>query len=120
MSQFSTTLYNAAYFAGLQIDGHRPHSFFIDRYPAGREATLNFPDIDLTWTNDTDVPVLIRTSTDNNSVAVSLYGDNGGRRVEAKAGAREPLRRRRLPGHRHARGPLRRRQDRRAAVHDAL
>jgi hypothetical protein len=91
VSQFSTTLYNAAYFAGLQIDGHRPHSFFIDRYPAGREATLNFPDIDMTWTNDTDTPVLIRTSTDNNSVAVSLYGDNGGRRVEAKTGDRMPV-----------------------------
>jgi vancomycin resistance protein YoaR len=91
VSQFSTTLYNAAYFAGLRIDGHRPHSFFIDRYPAGREATLNFPDIDMTWTNDTATPVLIRTSTDNNSVAVSLYGDNEGRRVTARAGDREPL-----------------------------
>ncbi len=91
VSQFSTTLYNAAYFAGLQIDGHRPHSFFIDRYPAGREATLNFPDIDLTWTNDTKTPVLIRASTDNNSVAVSLYGDNDGRRVSARAADREPL-----------------------------
>ena len=90
VSQFSTTLYNAAYFAGLQIDGHRPHSFFIDRYPAGREATLNFPDIDMTWTNDTDAPVLIRASTDDNSVAVSLYGDNGGRRVQARSGEREP------------------------------
>jgi vancomycin resistance protein YoaR len=91
VSQFSTTLYNAAYFAGLQIDGHTPHSFFIDRYPAGREATVNYPDIDMTWTNDTDAPVLIRTSTDNNSVAVSLYGDNGGRRVEATAADRDPL-----------------------------
>ena len=48
---------------------HRPHSFFIDRYPAGREATLNFPDIDLTWTNDTDAPVLIRTKTDEGAVS---------------------------------------------------
>ena len=91
VSQLSTTLYNAAYFAGLKLDSHQPHSFFIDRYPAGREATLNFPDIDLTWTNDTDTPVLIRASTDNNSVAVSLYGDNDGRRVRASSGAREPL-----------------------------
>lgn len=91
VSQFSTTLYNAAYFAGLRIDGHRPHSFFIDRYPAGREATLNFPDIDMTWTNDTQTPVLVRASTDANSVAVSLYGHNGGRRVSARAGDRDPL-----------------------------
>ncbi|MCO5316331.1 MAG: VanW family protein, partial [Solirubrobacterales bacterium] len=34
VSQFSTTTYNAAYFAGLQIDAHTPHSFYIDRYPA--------------------------------------------------------------------------------------
>ena len=44
----------------------------------------------MTWTNDTDAPVLIRASTDDNSVAVSLYGDNGGRRVQAKTGEREP------------------------------
>jgi vancomycin resistance protein YoaR len=91
VSQFSTTLYNAAYFAGLQIDGHRPHSFFIDRYPAGRESTLNFPDIDLTWTNDTRAPVLIRATTGDGSVTVSLYGDNSGRRVSAQNGEREPL-----------------------------
>lgn len=91
VSQFSTTLYNAVFFAGLQIDGHRPHSFFIDRYPAGREATLNYPDIDLTWTNDTDAPVLIRTKTDEGAVTVRLYGDNGGRRVRAETGEREPL-----------------------------
>ena len=91
VSQLSTTLYNAAYFAGLKLVSHRPHSFFIDRYPAGREATLNFPDIDLTWANDTDAPVLVRASTAADSVAVSLYGDNGGRRVRAENGEREPL-----------------------------
>ena len=90
VSQFSTTLYNAAYFAGLRLDGHRPHSFFIDRYPAGREATLNFPDIDLTWTNDSGAPVLIRTAAGTTSVTASLYGDNGGRRVRAQSGERTP------------------------------
>jgi len=91
VSQFSTTLYNAAYFAGLQLDSHRPHSFFIDRYPAGREATLNYPDIDLTFTNDTDAPVLIRTKTDEGAVTVRLYGDNGGRRVRAETGEPRPV-----------------------------
>jgi vancomycin resistance protein YoaR len=91
VSQLSTTLYNAAYFAGLRIDAHRPHSFFIDRYPAGREATLNYPDIDLTWTNDTAAAVLVRTSSDESSVTVSLYGDNGGRRVRARSGERVAL-----------------------------
>jgi vancomycin resistance protein YoaR len=90
VSQVSTTIYNAAYFAGLKLDSHTPHSFFIDRYPAGRESTLNYPDIDLLWTNDTDAPVLIRTATDDTSVTVSIYGDNGGRHVRAQSGEREP------------------------------
>ncbi|WP_259312462.1 VanW family protein [Capillimicrobium parvum] len=91
VSQFSTTMYNAAYFAGLRIDTHQPHSLFIDRYPAGRESTLNYPDIDLKWTNDTGVPVLVRASGDPASVTVSLYGDNGGRRVRAESAPREPV-----------------------------
>ena len=91
VSQFSTTMYNAAYFAGLQIDTHQPHSLFIDRYPAGRESTLNYPDIDLKWTNDTGVPVLVRATGDATSVTVSLYGDNGGRRVRAESARREPV-----------------------------
>lgn len=88
VSQFSTTLYNAAYFAGLQIDSHTPHSFYIDRYPAGREATLNYGSIDQLWTNDTDSPVVIRSSADDTSVTVSIYGDNGGRKVRAKTVSR--------------------------------
>lgn len=91
VSQFATTMYNAAYFAGLQIDAFRPHSLYIDRYPPGRESTLNFPDIDMAWTNDTSAPILIRTSYDDAGVTVTLYGDNGGRKVQAKAGDREPV-----------------------------
>lgn len=91
VSQVSTTLYNAVYFAGLQIDAHRPHSFYIDRYPPGREATLNFPDIDLRWTNDTPAPVLVRAATDETSVVVSLYGADTRRRVRARTGRRVPL-----------------------------
>jgi hypothetical protein len=88
VSQFSTTTYNAAYFAGLQIDLHAPHSFYIDRYPAGREATLNFGSIDLLWTNDTKTPVVVRSSASDTAVTVSIYGGNGGRRVRAETQSR--------------------------------
>lgn len=91
VSQFSTTMYNAAYFAGLQLDEHTAHSLFIDRYPAGRESTLNFGSIDLKWTNDTKTPILVRASSTETSVTVRLYGDNGGRRVRAIPGARQPV-----------------------------
>ena len=91
VSQFATTMYNAAFFAGLQLDAHQAHSFYIDRYPAGREATLNYGTIDLTWTNDTQAPVVVRASSTPTSVTVALYGDNDGRRVRASSGAREPV-----------------------------
>ena len=40
VSQVATTLYNASYFAGMTNVEHKEHSFYISRYPAGREATV--------------------------------------------------------------------------------
>jgi vancomycin resistance protein YoaR len=61
VSQVATTTYNAAYFAGLEDVEHKAHSFYIDRYPVGREATLVWPVVDLKFKNDTDHGVLIQT-----------------------------------------------------------
>lgn len=59
VSQMATTLYNAMYFAGLEDVEHKPHSFYIDRYPVGREATVVFGVLDLRFRNDTEHGVLI-------------------------------------------------------------
>lgn len=53
VSQLATTLYNAAFFAGLTDVEHRAHAFYIDRYPLGREATVYWGSIDLRFRNDT-------------------------------------------------------------------
>lgn len=90
VSQFSTTMYNAAFFAGLPVTDHQPHSYYISRYPPGRESTLNYPTIDLTWTNDTGTPILVRALAGDTSVSVSLYGNNGGRTVQGSTGPRKP------------------------------
>ena len=90
VSQFSTTLFNAAWFAGLPILSHQPHSEYISRYPPGREATLDFDTIDQTIRNDTGSPVVIRTSTTGTSVTVALYGHTGNRTVNSTTGARVP------------------------------
>ena len=74
VSQLGTTLMNAVFFAGLPLEQWQPHSFFISRYPAGREATLNFPDLDVRFTNDTDAFVVVRTSHTPDSITISLYG----------------------------------------------
>ncbi|CAA9320420.1 MAG: Vancomycin B-type resistance protein VanW [uncultured Chloroflexia bacterium] len=60
VSQVVTTTYNAAFFAGLKDVEHTPHSFYIDRYPLGREATVAWPTVDLKFRNDTPYGVLIR------------------------------------------------------------
>jgi vancomycin resistance protein YoaR len=91
VSQFATTTLNAAFFAGLRLDRHQPHSFYISRYPAGREATVNYPSIDLRWTNTTSAPVLVRASTTATSLTVALYGKGDGRTVQAVSGPRKPV-----------------------------
>lgn len=59
VSQVSTTLFNAAFFAGFDLDEHKAHSRYISRYPEGRETTLDYRSIDLKFTNNTDKPVVL-------------------------------------------------------------
>ncbi len=60
VSQVATTLFNGMFFAGLEDVEHKPHSFYISRYPEGREATVNFDNVDLEFTNDSPYGVLIQ------------------------------------------------------------
>jgi vancomycin resistance protein YoaR len=62
VSQMATTTFNAMFFAGLEDIEHKPHSFYIDRYPEGREATVAWPSVDLRFRNDTDYGVLIHAT----------------------------------------------------------
>ncbi|MGH3649772.1 MAG: VanW family protein [Acidimicrobiia bacterium] len=73
VSQFVTTMFNAAYFAGLELDQYQSHSVYFSRYPFGREATLSMPGPDLVITNTTDYPVLIWPTYDATSITVTLY-----------------------------------------------
>ncbi len=87
--QVSTTVFNAVYEAGLQIDERTNHALYISHYPLGRDATVNYPDLDLTFTNDTDHWLLLRTFVGTGSLTVNLYGTPQNRRVETTA---QPLR----------------------------
>ncbi len=59
VSQMATTAFNAMFFAGLEDIEHKPHSFYIDRYPVGREATVAWGSVDLRFRNNTDYGVFI-------------------------------------------------------------
>jgi vancomycin resistance protein YoaR len=88
VSQVSTTLFNAAFFAGMELIDHTPHQFWISRYPEGREATLSFGDIDMVFRNDWDAGVLIDAVAGDNAVTIRLYSSGLGRRVETETGER--------------------------------
>ncbi|MFB9906796.1 VanW family protein [Allokutzneria oryzae] len=79
VSQMATTLYNAAYFAGMVDVAHKEHSFYISRYPKGREATVfQNPNgssvIDVKFKNDTKTGILIQTIWTSNSITVKMWG----------------------------------------------
>jgi vancomycin resistance protein YoaR len=73
VSQFSTTMFNAAFFAGLDIPQYQAHSEYFDRYPPGREATMGHPAPDLVIENSTPYGVLITTSHTPTSVTVTFW-----------------------------------------------
>ena len=73
VSQFATTLFNAAFFAGLEFDEYQSHSIYISRYPRGREATLSYEHPDLELVNNTPYGVLIWPTYTDSSITVHLY-----------------------------------------------
>jgi vancomycin resistance protein YoaR len=79
--QVSTTVFNAAYEAGLPIVSRTNHALYISHYPQGRDATVNYPDTDLKFTNDTGHWLLLRTWVGSSSLTVALYGTPVHRKV---------------------------------------
>jgi vancomycin resistance protein YoaR len=82
--QVSTTVFNAAFEAGLPITARTNHSLYISHYPTGRDATVNYPDLDLRFVNDTGKWLLLRTFVGWSSLTVSLYGTPVNRRIEVE------------------------------------
>lgn len=75
VSQMATTVYNASFFAGLETVAFQPHSFYISRYPEGRESTMNWdPRIDMDFRNDSDTGILIQAVVQDGQVTVTFYG----------------------------------------------
>ncbi|RNE49972.1 VanW family protein [Corynebacterium alimapuense] len=74
ISQFATTLYNATYFSGMDDIAHTPHSYYISRYPAGREATVYEGAIDLQFRNSSPYPVRIESFMGGGDLTVQITG----------------------------------------------
>ena len=73
VSQFATTFFNAAFFAGLDIVEYQMHSIYFSRYPFGREATISWTKPDLVIENTTEYGVLLWPTYTDTSITVSMY-----------------------------------------------
>ena len=73
VSQFATTFFNAAFYAGIDFNTYQSHSLYISRYPRGREATISFPAPDLSVRNTTEYGILIWPTYTATSITVTFY-----------------------------------------------
>ncbi len=80
--QVSTTLFNAAFFAGLEILERKNHSIFIGHYPKGRDATVSAKGPNLRFRNDTKHYILVRGASDGVTTKFVIYGTDEGRKVD--------------------------------------
>ncbi len=96
----STTLFNAALRAGFQMGARRNHFYYIDRYPLGLDATVfisaSGAKQTMSWTNDTQYPVLIRgyqiRAGGTGWVKFALFSVPTGRRISFATSRRRNLR----------------------------
>jgi vancomycin resistance protein YoaR len=84
--EVSTALFNAVFFAGLEVVERKNHSIFIDHYPKGRDATVSAGGPNLRFRNDTGHYIWIRGSSDGITTTFNIYGTSEGRKVKYSVG----------------------------------
>jgi vancomycin resistance protein YoaR len=89
--QVSTTVFNSAYEAGLKITERANHALYISHYPTGRDATVNYPDLDLKFVNDTGNWLLLRAFVGSASLTITLYGTPVDRKVVTETAPLLPI-----------------------------
>ncbi|MGW0465168.1 VanW family protein [Streptomyces sp. NPDC003027] len=91
VSAVATTVFNAVFFAGVKPVEYGAHSFYIERYPAGREATVAWGTLDLKFRNDSGHGIYIEATSTDSSVTVTFYGTKKYDEVLAVEGPRTKL-----------------------------
>ncbi|MDQ8704978.1 VanW family protein [Streptomyces sp. LHD-70] len=91
VSAVATTMYNALFFAGVKPVEHGAHSFYIERYPEGREATVAWGSLDLRFLNDSGNAIYIKAESTDTSVTITFLGTKKYDEVLATKGPRENI-----------------------------
>ena len=79
--QTATTIFNAAFEAGLPVKERHNHSWYISHYPLGRDATVSWGGPDLVFKNDLKHAILINVTFTDSTFTINFYGTKQGRRV---------------------------------------
>ncbi|HWQ71724.1 MAG TPA: VanW family protein [Desulfitobacteriaceae bacterium] len=72
--QVSSVLYNTVLLANLPVLERKPHSIPISYIPLGRDAMVNYPDIDFKFRNDTAGIIYLRTEVKSGVLTIRLWG----------------------------------------------
>lgn len=88
VSAVATTVFNAMFFAGVKPVEYGAHSFYIERYPEGREATVAWGSLDLKFTNDSGNALYIQAESTDTSVTVTFLGTRKYDEIESVTGPR--------------------------------
>lgn len=79
--QTSSTLFNAAVRADLEIIERNPHAWPSSYIEKGFDATVNYPGLDMKFRNNTEWPVFIVAAYSDRKVTVNIYGYSLGKDV---------------------------------------
>ena len=79
--QTATTIFNAAFEAGLPVSERHNHSWYISHYPMGRDATVSWGGPDLVFKNDLKHAILIDVTYTDTTFTINFYGTKQGRKV---------------------------------------
>lgn len=72
--QVSSTIYNAALRAGLEIVERHNHALAVTYVPLGHDATVAYGLQDFKFKNNTNYPIYIRAAAGSGQLTVNIYG----------------------------------------------
>lgn len=75
MCQVSSTIYNAALYAGMNIINVKNHSIPSPYIEKGRDATVSQGFIDLKFSNNFNTPIYIYNEISGNKITSTIYGN---------------------------------------------
>ncbi|MFE2342711.1 VanW family protein [Streptomyces sp. NPDC059431] len=88
VSAVATTVFNAMFFSGVKPVEYGAHSFYIERYPEGREATVAWGSLDLRFANDSGKALYIQAEATDTSITITFLGTKRYDEIRATKGPR--------------------------------